>query len=188
MDINRRRDQRAAIIINDIILIGIFLISLVNIIIAGFNIDYSYKPPGFSNTEKNGAWVISGFSIAAFSVYLCKVNFQGKRPSRGIAPLFLGPDRWSRPSQKFDFYRHFRFCIFSLSSQRRIFFTSFLFLWNKWFFDFIGSSVGVVRGKSSIFTGTSGFIFFLNRHTDGYFLCCFFFFFEINYVLILLVR
>ncbi|XP_043286056.1 uncharacterized protein [Venturia canescens] len=53
LDINRRRDQRAAIIMNDIILIAIFLISLINIIIAGFNIDFSYKPTEFPEPAKN---------------------------------------------------------------------------------------------------------------------------------------
>ncbi|KAF7988373.1 hypothetical protein HCN44_000946 [Aphidius gifuensis] len=44
LDINRRRDQWAADIINDIILIGVFIISLTNVVISGFGMEYSGKP------------------------------------------------------------------------------------------------------------------------------------------------
>lgn len=44
LNINKHRDQTAAIILNDIILIFIFIISLVNIIISGFGIEYSNNP------------------------------------------------------------------------------------------------------------------------------------------------
>ncbi|XP_020709324.2 uncharacterized protein LOC105688447 isoform X1 [Athalia rosae] len=41
LNINKRRDHRAALIINDMILIGVFLISLINVIISGFGIEHS---------------------------------------------------------------------------------------------------------------------------------------------------
>ncbi|XP_034941479.1 ninjurin-2 isoform X2 [Chelonus insularis] len=45
LDINRRRDQWAANIINDIILIAVFVISLINVVISGFGMEFSNKPP-----------------------------------------------------------------------------------------------------------------------------------------------
>lgn len=44
LNINRRKDQTAAIILNDIILVMVFIISLVNVIISGFGIEYSSQP------------------------------------------------------------------------------------------------------------------------------------------------
>ncbi|XP_011315166.1 ninjurin-2 isoform X4 [Fopius arisanus] len=44
LDINRRRDQWAANIINDVILIGVFIISLTNVVISGFGMEFSNKP------------------------------------------------------------------------------------------------------------------------------------------------
>ncbi|XP_076269154.1 ninjurin-2-like isoform X4 [Rhynchophorus ferrugineus] len=44
LNINKIRDHRAALVLNDIILIFIFLISVVNIIISGFGFEYSNQP------------------------------------------------------------------------------------------------------------------------------------------------
>lgn len=44
LNINKKRDHAAAIILNDIILIFIFLISIDNIIISGFGMEYSNQP------------------------------------------------------------------------------------------------------------------------------------------------
>ncbi|XP_054082049.1 ninjurin-A isoform X5 [Zeugodacus cucurbitae] len=44
LNINRQKDQAAAVIINDIILVVIFVISVINIIISGFGIEYSSQP------------------------------------------------------------------------------------------------------------------------------------------------
>ncbi|XP_055608574.1 ninjurin-2 isoform X2 [Uranotaenia lowii] len=44
LNINRKRDQTAAIILNDVILVLIFAISLINVIISGFGIEYSSQP------------------------------------------------------------------------------------------------------------------------------------------------
>ncbi|XP_039959471.1 ninjurin-A isoform X4 [Bactrocera neohumeralis] len=44
LNINRRKDQAAAVIINDIILVIIFVISVINVIISGFGIEYSSQP------------------------------------------------------------------------------------------------------------------------------------------------
>ncbi|KAJ8925804.1 hypothetical protein NQ315_009654 [Exocentrus adspersus] len=41
LNLNKEKDHKAAIILNDIILIFIFFISIVNIIISGFGLDYS---------------------------------------------------------------------------------------------------------------------------------------------------
>ncbi|KAM7359736.1 ninjurin C isoform 1-T1 [Cochliomyia hominivorax] len=44
LNINRKQDQTAAIILNDIILVVIFVISVINVIISGFGIEYSSQP------------------------------------------------------------------------------------------------------------------------------------------------
>lgn len=44
LNINRKKDQTAAIILNDIILVVIFVISVINVIISGFGIEYSSQP------------------------------------------------------------------------------------------------------------------------------------------------
>ncbi|XP_036229812.1 ninjurin-1 isoform X4 [Bactrocera oleae] len=44
LNINRQKDQVAAVIINDIILVIIFVISVINVIISGFGIEYSSQP------------------------------------------------------------------------------------------------------------------------------------------------
>lgn len=44
LNINKQSDHTVAIILNDVILIFVFIISLVNIIISGFGIEYSNQP------------------------------------------------------------------------------------------------------------------------------------------------
>ncbi|GAB0094955.1 Ninjurin [Sergentomyia squamirostris] len=44
LNINRHKDQNAAVILNDIILILIFVISIDNVIISGFGIEHSSQP------------------------------------------------------------------------------------------------------------------------------------------------
>lgn len=44
LNINKERDHRAAIVLNDMILLLIFLISIINIIISGFGLDYASQP------------------------------------------------------------------------------------------------------------------------------------------------
>ncbi|KAM8706482.1 hypothetical protein ACLKA7_010709 [Drosophila subpalustris] len=44
LNINKQHDQNAAIILNDIILVVIFVISVLNVIISGFGIEYSSQP------------------------------------------------------------------------------------------------------------------------------------------------
>lgn len=44
LNINKSRDHRAAIILNDMILIFIFFITILNVIISGFGLDYSSQP------------------------------------------------------------------------------------------------------------------------------------------------
>ncbi|XP_050071396.1 ninjurin-2 isoform X1 [Anopheles maculipalpis] len=44
LNINRKPDQTAAIVLNDVILVLIFVISLINVIISGFGIEYSSQP------------------------------------------------------------------------------------------------------------------------------------------------
>lgn len=44
LNINKQADHTAAIVLNDVILIFIFLISLINIIISGFGMEYSNHP------------------------------------------------------------------------------------------------------------------------------------------------
>lgn len=44
LNINRQNEQAAAIILNDVILVLVFLISIVNVIISAFGIEHSSKP------------------------------------------------------------------------------------------------------------------------------------------------
>ncbi|XP_058055604.1 ninjurin-2 [Anopheles bellator] len=44
LNINRKPDQTAAIVLNDVILVLIFVISLLNVIISGFGIEYASQP------------------------------------------------------------------------------------------------------------------------------------------------
>uniref|UniRef100_A0A1B0CCH4 Uncharacterized protein n=1 Tax=Lutzomyia longipalpis TaxID=7200 RepID=A0A1B0CCH4_LUTLO len=44
LNINRHKDQNAAVILNDVILILIFVISIDNVIISGFGIEHSSQP------------------------------------------------------------------------------------------------------------------------------------------------
>lgn len=53
LNINRKKDQTAAIILNDIILIFIFVISIVNIIISGFGIEHSSHPLKLLNENRD---------------------------------------------------------------------------------------------------------------------------------------
>lgn len=41
LNLNRKKDQFAAVVINDVILAIIFVISLTNVIVSGFGIEYS---------------------------------------------------------------------------------------------------------------------------------------------------
>ncbi|XP_016927353.1 ninjurin-1 isoform X6 [Drosophila suzukii] len=43
LNINREQDQTAAVILNDVILVVVFIISVVNVIISGFGLEYSYS-------------------------------------------------------------------------------------------------------------------------------------------------
>lgn len=44
LNINRRKDQNVAMILNDVILVLIFLISIDNVVISGFGIEHSSQP------------------------------------------------------------------------------------------------------------------------------------------------
>lgn len=44
LNINEDRDHQSAVVLNDMILLLIFLISIINIIISGFGLDYASQP------------------------------------------------------------------------------------------------------------------------------------------------
>lgn len=44
MNINRNNEQKAAIILNDVILVLVFLITILNVMISAFGIEHSSKP------------------------------------------------------------------------------------------------------------------------------------------------
>lgn len=44
LNINRKNEQSAAIILNDIILVLIFIISVVNVIVSAFGIEHASQP------------------------------------------------------------------------------------------------------------------------------------------------
>lgn len=53
LNINRKKDQTAAIILNDIILIMIFIISIDNVLISGFGIEHSSHPLRLLEKQKD---------------------------------------------------------------------------------------------------------------------------------------
>lgn len=53
LNINRKKDQTAAIILNDIILIMIFIISIDNVLISGFGIEHSSQPLRLLERQKD---------------------------------------------------------------------------------------------------------------------------------------
>ena len=53
LNINREKDQTAAVVLNDIILVLVFIISLINVIISGFGIDHSSQPLKLLDRERN---------------------------------------------------------------------------------------------------------------------------------------
>lgn len=44
LDLNNHTDQPSALILNDIIVIFIFIISVINVVISGFGMEYSNNP------------------------------------------------------------------------------------------------------------------------------------------------
>lgn len=53
LNINRKNEQSAAVMLNDIILIFIFVISIVNVIISAFGIEHASKPLSLIRNEQN---------------------------------------------------------------------------------------------------------------------------------------
>lgn len=53
LNINRHKEQAAAVILNDIILVLIFIISIVNVIISAFGIEHASQPLRLLSDEKN---------------------------------------------------------------------------------------------------------------------------------------
>lgn len=52
LNINKKKDQQAAIILNDTILVFIFIISILNVIISGFGIEHSSQPLKLLDKER----------------------------------------------------------------------------------------------------------------------------------------
>lgn len=52
LNINRQKEQATAVILNDIILISIFVISIVNVIISAFGIEHASQPLRLLEKEK----------------------------------------------------------------------------------------------------------------------------------------
>lgn len=52
LNINRKNEQSTAIILNDIILIIVFLISIINVIISAFGIEHASQPLKLIKDEK----------------------------------------------------------------------------------------------------------------------------------------
>uniref|UniRef100_A0A182Y461 Ninjurin-2 n=1 Tax=Anopheles stephensi TaxID=30069 RepID=A0A182Y461_ANOST len=91
LNINRKPDQTAAIVLNDVILVLIFVISLINVIISGFGIEYSSQPlrllervdPTSQSTDKFQHFV----SAALLAVILTLVNLHGGEVQRKVANI-----------------------------------------------------------------------------------------------------
>lgn len=54
LNINRGKEQAAAVILNDIILVMIFIISIVNVIISAFGIEHASQPLRLLDKERAG--------------------------------------------------------------------------------------------------------------------------------------
>uniref|UniRef100_A0A182HZT9 Ninjurin-2 n=1 Tax=Anopheles arabiensis TaxID=7173 RepID=A0A182HZT9_ANOAR len=77
LNINRKPDQTAAIVLNDVILVLIFVISLINVIISGFGIEYSSQP----------LRLLERVSAAMLAVILTLVNLHGGEVQRKVANI-----------------------------------------------------------------------------------------------------
>uniref|UniRef100_A0A182T0B6 Ninjurin-2 n=1 Tax=Anopheles maculatus TaxID=74869 RepID=A0A182T0B6_9DIPT len=77
LNINRKPDQTAAIVLNDVILVLIFVISLINVIISGFGIEYSSQP----------LRLLDRVSAALLAVILTLVNLHGGEVQRKVANI-----------------------------------------------------------------------------------------------------
>ncbi|KFB36199.1 AGAP002124-PA-like protein [Anopheles sinensis] len=96
LNINRKPDQTAAIVLNDIILVLIFVISLINVIISGFGIEYSSQPlrlldrvadqPAQMSTGQPMAGSLR-VSAALLAVILTLVNLHGGEVQRKVANI-----------------------------------------------------------------------------------------------------
>uniref|UniRef100_A0A182PND6 Ninjurin a n=1 Tax=Anopheles epiroticus TaxID=199890 RepID=A0A182PND6_9DIPT len=100
LNINRKPDQTAAIVLNDIILVLIFVISLINVIISGFGIEYSSQPLRLLErvestqppatalaTTKPPPPVVTFVSAALLAVILTLVNLHGGEVQRKVANI-----------------------------------------------------------------------------------------------------
>uniref|UniRef100_A0A182JUI8 Ninjurin a n=1 Tax=Anopheles christyi TaxID=43041 RepID=A0A182JUI8_9DIPT len=94
LNINRKPDQTAAIVLNDIILVLIFVISLINVIISGFGIEYSSQPLRLLERVESTQSVTTtlaaakpSVSAALLAVILTLVNLHGGEVQRKVANI-----------------------------------------------------------------------------------------------------
>ncbi|EAA01466.4 AGAP002124-PA [Anopheles gambiae str. PEST] len=96
LNINRKPDQTAAIVLNDVILVLIFVISLINVIISGFGIEYSSQPLRLlERVEPSPAATAATLTAAAkpsvsaamLAVILTLVNLHGGEVQRKVANI-----------------------------------------------------------------------------------------------------
>uniref|UniRef100_A0A182TH15 Uncharacterized protein n=1 Tax=Anopheles melas TaxID=34690 RepID=A0A182TH15_9DIPT len=96
LNINRKPDQTAAIVLNDVILVLIFVISLLNVIISGFGIEYSSQPLRLlerveSSPSATAATLTAAakpsVSAAMLAVILTLVNLHGGEVQRKVANI-----------------------------------------------------------------------------------------------------
>ncbi|EAT45325.1 AAEL003398-PA, partial [Aedes aegypti] len=94
LNINRKNEQTAAIVLNDVIVVLIFIISLMNVIISGFGIEHSSQPLRLldrtrydSIPSSTASGTNSGFSHTLLAVILTLVNFHKGEVQQRVANI-----------------------------------------------------------------------------------------------------
>ncbi|KAJ8969458.1 hypothetical protein NQ317_008790 [Molorchus minor] len=79
LNVQKQTDHKAAIVLNDIILIFVFFISIINIIISGFGLDYSSHPLRLLDShDKEGERLVSHPNVVhCILLYIAESEWEG---------------------------------------------------------------------------------------------------------------
>ncbi|XP_062712808.1 ninjurin-2-like isoform X1 [Aedes albopictus] len=93
LNINRKNEQTAAIVLNDVIVVLIFIISLMNVIISGFGIEHSSQPlrlldrTRYDSPSTGSSGLNSGFSHNPLNNPLAPIQMSPSMPQNYPDPL-----------------------------------------------------------------------------------------------------
>lgn len=93
LNINRKNEQTAAIVLNDVIVVLIFIISLMNVIISGFGIEHSSQPlrlldrTRYDSPSTGSSGLNSGFSHNPSNNPLAPIQMSPSMPQNYPDPL-----------------------------------------------------------------------------------------------------